>query len=58
MPTPCRPPLTVYAPDSNLPPACNVVNTVVRAEIFVFGWGLTGIPLPLSETVTDPFFSS
>ena len=58
IPTPCSPPLTVYAPDSNLPPAWRVVKTVVRAETFVFGCGLTGIPLPLSETVTDPFFSS
>ena len=57
IPTPWRPPLTVYAPDSNFPPACKVVKTVVRAETFVFGWGFTGIPLPLSSTVTDPFFS-
>ena len=57
MPTPCRPPLTLYASDSNLPPACRVVKTVVSADSFVFGLGFTGIPLPLSVTVTDPFFS-
>ena len=57
-PTPCNPPLTVYAPDSNFPPACKVVSTVVRVEIFVFECFFTGIPLPLSVTVTEPFFSN
>ena len=57
IPTPCSPPLTVYAPDSNFPPAWRVVSTVVSADFFVLGCGFTGIPLPLSFTVTEPFFS-
>ena len=51
-PTPCSPPETWYAPSSNLPPACNVVNTVSTVETFVASCCSTGIPLPLSEIST------
>ena len=56
-PTPCRPPEDLYAVWSNLPPACSVQRIVSMAGRLVFGWMSTGMPRPLSVTVTPPSFS-
>ncbi len=53
-PTPCKPPLTLYAPPPNLPPACKVVMTVSRADRPVVACLSTGIPLPLSVKAISP----
>src|SRR5690606_29149715 len=52
-PTPCRPPETLYEPPPNLPPACRVVITTSSADFFFSGCISTGIPRPLSSTVTE-----
>jgi hypothetical protein len=55
-PTPCRPPETLYEPPSwfsNLPPACSAVSASSRPDTFSVGWMSTGMPRPLSTTVTE-----
>ena len=52
-PTPCRPPLTLYEPLSNLPPACSTVITTSSADLCSFLCSSTGIPRPLSCTVIE-----
>jgi len=37
----------------NLPPACRIVKTVSRVDFPVCGCISTGIPLPLSSTLTE-----
>src|SRR5664279_5146709 len=54
MPTPCRPPETAYESESNLPPACRMVMTTSTVGRFSFGCISTGMPRPLSYTVTPP----
>ncbi len=52
-PTPCRPPENLYCEEENLPPACKVVSTSSSADL---PWDFlisTGMPRPLSDTVTD-----
>jgi hypothetical protein len=51
-PTPCKPPETLYPPPPNLPPACRTVITTSRADFFICGCISTGMPRPLSSTVT------
>ena len=56
-PTPCKPPENAYAPPepfSNLPPACNWVNTISTTGSFSVGCIPTGIPRPSSSTLTLP----
>src|SRR6185437_2031870 len=57
-PTPCRPPETAYDLLSNLPPACSVVITTSTAGLFSPGWLSTGMPRPLSHTLTPPSASN
>src|ERR1019366_2139863 len=52
-PTPCRPPDTLYETSSNLPPECSTVMITSAAERPSSVWISTGMPRPLSETVTD-----
>ena len=52
-PTPCKPPETLYELSSNLPPACKTVIITSAAGFFSSGCMSTGMPLPLSETVTE-----
>jgi len=52
-PTPCRPPETLYDESSNLPPECSTVRITSAAERPSSSWISTGIPRPLSVTVTD-----
>ncbi len=53
-PTPWRPPDTLYAFDSNFPPAWSFVITTSRVSMpSTVGWGPTGMPEPLSTTVTE-----
>ncbi len=51
-PTPWRPPETLYASLSNLPPACRVVRTTSSAERPILACISVGIPRPLSSTET------
>ena len=53
-PTPCSPPLTLYEPLSNFPPACSTVITTSRALLCSFLCSSTGIPRPSSCTVHEP----
>ena len=53
-PTPCKPPETLYESLSNLPPAPILVITTSSAETPSFLCRSTGIPRPLSSTVTEP----
>src|SRR5262249_24375009 len=54
-PTPCKPPDVPFTFASNFPPACKVHMITSRADLFLnFGCGSTGIPRPLSVTVTKP----
>ena len=54
-PTPCKPPDVSYTRESNFPPACKVHMITSRADLFLnFGCGSTGIPRPLSVTLTKP----
>ncbi len=53
-PTPCKPPDTLYELSSNLPPACSCVIITCAAETFSSSCSPTGIPRPLSFTVTEP----
>ena len=53
MPTPCRPPETLYDVSSNFPPECNTVMMTSAAETPSSLCISTGIPRPLSDTVTD-----
>ncbi len=54
-PTPCNPPETLYGEPSapNLPPACSFVKTTVSAEVPWSSIWSTGMPEPLSRTVTE-----
>ena len=52
-PTPCRPPETLYELLSNLPPACSSVMMTSAAERFSSLCRSTGMPRPLSSTVTE-----
>ena len=56
-PTPCSPPLVLYALLSNFPPAWSVVNTT-RSALTPFWCIPTGMPRPLSEMVAEPSASS
>src|ERR1700732_1496358 len=51
-PTPCSPPETLYVSLSNFPPACNTVITTSAAGFFSVACMSTGMPRPLSITVT------
>ena len=53
-PTPCRPDETLYESASNLPPACSTVAASSKPETFLVGCRSTGMPRPLSDTVTEP----
>src|SRR3954451_11006059 len=53
-PTPCRPPETLYAVPSNLPPACSTVSATSTPGFFSLGCRSTGKPRPLSVTETPP----
>ena len=57
-PTPCRPPENLYAASAsvleNLAPACSSVRTSCTVGIFSSGCRPTGMPRPLSVTVTEP----
>ena len=53
-PTPCKPPETLYEFWSNLPPACRWVMITSAAETPSSSWIATGMPRPLSVTVTEP----
>ena len=57
-PTPCSPPENLYAASAsvfeNLAPACSSVSTSWTVGIFSSGWRPTGMPRPLSVTVTEP----
>ena len=58
-PTPCRPPDTLYAPLSNLPPACTsvrITSTAGRPLMAGFSCfiGSTGMPRPSSLTLQLP----
>ena len=54
-PTPCNPPEVSYTLESNFPPACSVHMITSSADLFLnFGCGSTGMPRPLSVTVTKP----
>ena len=60
-PTPCSPPEKLYAPPlplSNLPPACNRVNTISTTGTPSSGCNPTGMPRPSSSTTTRPSGSS
>ena len=53
-PTPCSPPETLYAFDSNFPPAWSFVITTSSVSIpFTVECGPTGMPEPLSTTVIE-----
>src|SRR5437773_8931491 len=54
MPTPWRPPDTLYAECSNLPPECSTVRTTSAADLPLSLWMSTGIPRPLSPTEHEP----
>jgi hypothetical protein len=47
-PTPCRPPVAVYEPPPNLPPACSLVATTSTPGSPVLGSLSVGMPRPLS----------
>src|ERR1700677_4743663 len=51
-PTPCSPPETLYVSLSNFPPACSTVITTSAAGFFSVACMSTGMPRPLSITVT------
>ena len=53
IPTPCKPPETLYVFLSNLPPACNFVITISTAGLLYLGCKSTGMPLPLSITAIE-----
>ncbi len=57
-PTPCSPPENLYAASAalfeNLAPACSSVKTSCTVGIFSTGCMPTGMPRPLSVTVTEP----
>src|ERR1700719_4790060 len=50
--TPCKPPETLYESLSNFPPACSTVITTSAAGFFSVACMSTGMPRPLSITVT------
>jgi hypothetical protein len=52
-PTPWRPPETLYVSRSNFPPACRTLRTTSAAGFPSSGMRSTGIPRPLSSTVTE-----
>ncbi len=54
-PTPCNPPEILYELLSNFPPACKTVMTISGVVLPSSSSGCTsvGMPLPLSETVTE-----
>ena len=54
-PTPCNPPEILYEFWSNLPPACSCVIITSAADTPSPSCISTGIPRPLSLTVTEPF---
>src|ERR1700719_2889746 len=51
-PTPCSPPEALYVSLSNFPPACSTVITTSAAGFFSVACMSTGMPRPLSITVT------
>ena len=54
IPTPWRPPETLYVFRSNFDPAWRTVRTISRVGRLYFGWISTGIPRPLSATEQVP----
>ncbi len=53
-PTPCRPPVALYEPAPNLPPACSLVNTTSTPDRPVRGSMSTGMPRATSSTAMLP----
>ncbi len=53
-PTPCSPPVALYDPAPNLPPACNLVKTTSTPDRPVRGSMSTGMPRPWSCTEMPP----
>src|SRR5699024_9819575 len=53
-PTPCRPPVALYDPPPNFPPACSLVNTTSTPVRPVRGSVPTGLPRPPSRTAAEP----
>ena len=53
-PTPCSPPVALYDPAPNLPPACSLVKTTSTPDRPVRGSMSTGMPRPWSWTVMPP----
>ena len=52
-PTPCRPPVALYEPPPNLPPACSFVATTSTPGRPVLGSLSVGMPRPSSCTSTE-----
>ena len=53
-PTPCSPPVALYVPEPNFPPACNLVKTTSTPDSPVRGSMSTGMPRAVSRTEMLP----